>query len=548
MDIIQPVVVASKEDLVGIAGQDRDSLILIVSSLDSIIGSSTLASFVSHITSFYAIDPSAKTQVTVIPATGAPGNRVIVSPVTSLIGDTDDVRRYGEAAGKALAKAKAIGSKRPFVMADNPLAGSSSYSGAQSARLKLLYRNYLQVVCLGLLNECYVPLQARETLSGNATAIESIKLRVSNKSHLESISGLVRWTLCVDAGRVVAKDIGGADPERMAPLKCAEYIASEFKDLSSVKCDIVTDVEAIKKEYPLLHAVARCSLVVPRHRPAVVLLSYVAADQSKVAENIYLVGKGVTYDTGGADLKVNGVMRGMSRDKCGGATVAGFMKTVGLLKPSNVNVYAWIGFVRNSVGSDSYVSDEILTSRAGARVLVGNTDAEGRMVMTDLLAQAKEKAIENSSKPSRLFTVATLTGHAVLAVGEGYSISLDNGPGREDLVSQRLFNAGHDFGDPFETSTLRREDYEMIRSNEPTQDVYQANDLPSSRTPRGHQYPAAFMVIASGLDKHGLDSKLPLCYTHVDIAPSAECKPSGLGLPKVTGAPIVAFAAAFLDH
>ena len=97
-------------------------------------------------------------------------------------------------------------------------------------------------------------------------------------------------------------------------------------------------------------------------------------------------------------------------------------------------------------------------------VLVGNTDAEGRMVMCDLLAQAKEQALsqEYNAHPSRLLTVATLTGHAIRAMGTGYSISLDNGPARVAGVSKRLFEAGHSIAEPFETSTLRREDYEVL--------------------------------------------------------------------------------------
>jgi len=130
--------------------------------------------------------------------------------------------------------------------------------------------------------------------------------------------------------------------------------------------------------------------------------------------SLYFVGKGVTYDTGGADIKAGGVMRGMSRDKCGAASVAGFMATVAELQPKHVNVTAILSLVRNSVGSNAYVSDEVIYSRAGLRVLVGNTDAEGRMVMTDPLCECKEMILAERKAgtfiPSRLFTVATLTG------------------------------------------------------------------------------------------------------------------------------------------
>ena len=82
-------------------------------------------------------------------------------------------------------------------------------------------------------------------------------------------------------------------------------------------------------------------------------------------------------------------MAGMSRDKCGSADVAGFMKVVSILKPTNVKVIGAMAMVRNSIGSDAYVADEIITSRAGVRLRVGNTDAEGRMAMVDVLAHMK---------------------------------------------------------------------------------------------------------------------------------------------------------------
>ena len=73
-------------------------------------------------------------------------------------------------------------------------------------------------------------------------------------------------------------------------------------------------------------------------------------------------------------------MAGMSRDKCGAAAAAGVMATVSQLAPAGVRVVAAMAMVRNSVGSNCYVADEIITSRAGVRLRVGNTDAEGRMV------------------------------------------------------------------------------------------------------------------------------------------------------------------------
>lgn len=86
-----------------------------------------------------------------------------------------------------------------------------------------------------------------------------------------------------------------------------------------------------------------------------------------------------------------------------------------------------------------------------------------------------------------LFTIATLTGHAHLAVGNGYSIVMDNGPAREASHGNELKKNADIIGDPFEISTIQREDFVAHQSNVLGEDVLQANNLPSSRTPRGHQ-------------------------------------------------------------
>ena len=112
-----------------------------------------------------------------------------------------------------------------------------------------------------------------------------------------------------------------------------------------------------------------------------------------------LVGKGITYDTGGADLKTGGHMAGMSRDKGGAAGVAGFVKAVAGIRPQGVKVVAELAVVRNNIGALAFVSDEIIVGRSGVRVRIGNTDAEGRLVMADCLAKlVSEAASENQAK------------------------------------------------------------------------------------------------------------------------------------------------------
>lgn len=97
----------------------------------------------------------------------------------------------------------------------------------------------------------------------------------------------------------------------------------------------------------------------------------------------------------------------------------------------------------------------------------------------------KERAVHLPDP--HLFTIATLTGHAVLAVGNGYSIVMDNGPARKSGHGLKIQQAGEAIGDPFEISILQREDFNFHRGLCLGEDLIQSNNLPSSRTPRGHQ-------------------------------------------------------------
>ncbi|XP_028822391.1 putative aminopeptidase W07G4.4 [Denticeps clupeoides] len=359
---------------------------------------------------------------------------------------------------------------------------------------------------------------------------------------LSPASSYERSTLAAVLGALQVLYLAGmpghwwSDPERMAAPRVAEYVQELFKN-TPVEVSVVSNLKALEKEYPCLAAVNRCASGVPRHQARVIKLQY--CGDGAIKNTLMLVGKGITYDTGGADIKAGGIMAGMHRDKCGAAAVAGFFQVLVTLKPKHLKVFGAMAMVRNSVGSDCYVADELVVSRAGRRVRVGNTDAEGRMVMVDLLCEMKEKAI--NEKCPHLFTIATLTGHAIRAVGTNYSIIMDNGPAHHLGNAHQWQKASEGLGDMFEVSTIRREDYEFHHGKSEYEEILQSNNLPSSGTPRGHQTPAAFLIMASGLDKHGVDSDKPLPYSHIDIAGSSGPFP---GVP--TGAPILAMASLYI--
>ncbi|KAK2167350.1 hypothetical protein LSH36_29g08016 [Paralvinella palmiformis] len=406
-------------------------------------------------------------------------------------------------------------------------------SGCQSPLLVCsthdLYPLAVRVACLGALHALYTPLEIREDLPSKKTKVNQLGLFGIDDAELKILQA-------IETGRIVYRDIGGSDPERMAAPRVADYVVDIFTG-TCIKVEVISELAILEKKYPLLVAVNRAARNVKRHNARVIRLEY--EGEGPIKQTLMLVGKGVTYDTGGADIKAGGVMAGMHRDKCGAAFVAGLFQTLSILKPKGLKVIGAMSMVRNSVGSECYVADELIVSRAGVRIRIGNTDAEGRMAMSDVVCEMKELAV-GEVNPC-LFTIATLTGHVIRAYGANYTAVVSNHPAVSSKVSQTLFEAGEKSGDPFEISTLRREDFALHKGKSEYEDLIQSNNKPSTLTDRGHQTPAAFIIMASGLDKHGRDSSAPLPYAHLDIAGSSGPFP---GVP--TGSPIVAFTHAYV--
>ncbi|XP_043267203.1 putative aminopeptidase W07G4.4 isoform X2 [Venturia canescens] len=426
-----------------------------------------------------------------------PAKRLIYSPTGPLNMDFDDVRSFAEAASRGVDRALKAGVQRPLI----------------ALIPDVRFENVELVTLLGALDALYVPLGVREI--GPDRCYKACRLGVWTSGCPKKIQGVVKLASALESGRYVARDIGGADPERMTPSRVEEYVAELFCG-SSVSVQVVCDPDTLHQEYPLFASVNRAASVIPRHAGRIIFLTYEPPNAACALETLMFVGKGVTYDTGGVDIKYGGTMVGMSRDKCGAAACAGFMQIVNLLRPETVKVVAALCVVRNSVGANSYVSDEVITAKSGKRIRIVNTDAEGRLAMADALYHMKEMAIRSVNP--HIFTIATLTESAIQTAGYGYSIVMDNAVARLSSNAERLRASGGTMGDPFEISTLRREDFKSHEGKAEGDDVVQAPNEASTKINRGHQGPAAFLIKASGLDKHGACSCLPLKYTNIDIA------------------------------
>jgi len=148
-----------------------------------------------------------------------------------------------------------------------------------------------------------------------------------------------------------------------------------------------------------------------------------------------LVGKGVTFDSGGLSIKSSEGMKTMKLDMSGAATVLGAMHAISRLKLP-INVVGLMGLVENLVSGDSYKLGDVLTARNGKTIEVLNTDAEGRLVLADVLCVAVDQGAD------KIIDLATLTGACVVALGEDVAGLMTNDQAWCDVVSQAAADCG----------------------------------------------------------------------------------------------------------
>ena len=178
---------------------------------------------------------------------------------------------------------------------------------------------------------------------------------------------------------------------------------------------------------------------------------------------IGLVGKGVTFDSGGLSLKPSAGMLDMKCDMAGAATVVGAMKAIAELGIKR-NVYGFVGLVENMIAGDSFRLGDVLTARSGKTIEVHNTDAEGRLVLADTLDVAIEKGVD------RIVDLATLTGACVVALGMDVVGVMTN----DDDWCDQLVSAANECGEAVWPLPMFAEFSEQIKS--PIADIKNVGD------------------------------------------------------------------------
>ena len=202
-------------------------------------------------------------------------------------------------------------------------------------------------------------------------------------------------------GVTLARDLINTPANDMGPAQL-EQAARKLASRHSATISAIVGDELLEKNFPLIHAVGRAAAGAPR----LIDMSWGDANHPRVT----LVGKGVCFDTGGLDIKPDTGMLNMKKDMGGAATALALAHMI-MARKLKVRLRVLIPAVENSISGASFRPRDIYTSRKGITVEIGNTDAEGRLVLADALTLADE------DKPALIADFATLTGAARVALG-----------------------------------------------------------------------------------------------------------------------------------
>src|SRR5215467_11854644 len=265
----------------------------------------------------------------------------------------------------------------------------------------------------------------------------SIKLDLPQSLAREELEHIVEGvTLARDLINTPANDMGPAQLEQAARKLAARHAAT----ITAVVGD-----ELLEQNFPLIHAVGRAAAAAPR----LIDLAWGEANHPRVT----LVGKGVCFDTGGLDIKPESAMLNMKKDMGGAATALALAHMI-MARDLKLRLRVLIPAVENAIAGASFRPRDIYTSRKGITVEIGNTDAEGRLILADALALADE------DKPALVADFATLTGAARVALGPEVSPFFTD----DDSLAEEIGRAGAAENDPVWRMPLWRPYNAMLES------------------------------------------------------------------------------------
>ena len=279
-----------------------------------------------------------------------------------------------------------------------------------------------------------------------SSELRKLAFGISDKKSQRTAATGLEQGLAIAHGVSLARDLGNLPGNVCTPT----YLANAARDLAKhyrMKIQIIERAEMEKLGMGALLSVARGSVQPPK-----LIIEYRGgpAGQKPVA----LVGKGVTFDTGGISIKPSPEMDEMKFDMCGAASVLGTLKAIAEMK-LRINVVGVIPATENMPGGNATKPGDIVTTMSGQTVEILNTDAEGRLILCDALTYAERY------KPQAVIDIATLTGACVIALGHVVSGLFAN----DDALAHEVLAAGEASGDRAWHLPLHDEYQEQLNSN-----------------------------------------------------------------------------------
>jgi len=253
--------------------------------------------------------------------------------------------------------------------------------------------------------------------------LKTIRLLIPS-SEVKQYTKLADQVSIISHATHLAREWVNMPPNDKPPLAFAKMI-TEFALKANLNVSLIKEKELIEKKFGAMLAVASGS----DHRPCLLILEYQSPQTQK---RVALVGKGITFDSGGINLKSSLHMGDMKADMSGAATVAATLLAVAKLKP-DMNIIGILPLAENLPSGHAYRPGDIVRAYGGKTIEIGNTDAEGRLILADAMAYTVD-----SFKPDIMIDLATLTGACVVALGPKIAgvFSLD------DSLTNAIIQAG----------------------------------------------------------------------------------------------------------
>jgi leucyl aminopeptidase len=278
--------------------------------------------------------------------------------------------------------------------------------------------------------------------------LRKIILAVPKRRELPAGEQAVHQGLAIAAGVRLTRDLGNRPGNICTPTHLAEQAQHLSKDFPAINVQVLEQADMEKLGMGALLAVARGSVQPPK----LIILEY--RNAPKVKKPIALVGKGVTFDTGGISLKPGAEMDEMKFDMCGAASVLGTFRACAELQLP-LNLLGVIPTVENMPGGQATKPGDIVTSLSGQSVEILNTDAEGRLILCDALSYCERY------EPAVVIDIATLTGACIIALGRHPHGLLSNHP----PLANDLLDAGRTAADRAWELPLWEDYQEALNSN-----------------------------------------------------------------------------------